>query len=130
MTAHGIVADVLLGLAVTLVLASSIGILVMRDAYQKLHYVTPIAVLAPVIVALAVLVQSGWTENSGQTWLALLFMLAGGPFLAHATIRAARIRETGDWRRGAGQPGARRGGPGRGGPTDRQQADHAGGRDG
>jgi multisubunit Na+/H+ antiporter MnhG subunit len=51
-----------------------------------------------VIVALAVLVQSGWTENSGETWLGLLFMVAGGPFLAHATIRAARIREQGDWR--------------------------------
>jgi multisubunit Na+/H+ antiporter MnhG subunit len=124
-TAHGIVADVLLGLAAAVVLVSSAGILVMRDAYQKLHYVAPIAVVAPVIVALAVLVQSGWTENSGETWLGLLFMLAGGPFLAHATIRAARIRETGDWRRGAGQPGAGRGGPP--GPPDRHQPDHAAG---
>ena len=64
MTIHGIVADVLLGLAAVVVLASSAGILVMRDAYQKLHYVTPIAVVAPVIVALAVLVQSGWTSRT------------------------------------------------------------------
>ena len=70
MSAHAIVADVLLGLAAAVVLASSAGILVMRDAYQRLHYVTPIVVVAPVLVALAVLVQSGWTENSGQTWLA------------------------------------------------------------
>ena len=105
MTVHGIVADVLLGLAAAVVLVSSAGILVMRDAYQKLHYVAPIAVVAPVIVALAVLVQSGWTENSGETWLGLLFMVVGGPFLTHATIRAARIRETGDWRPGGGQPG-------------------------
>lgn len=102
MTVHGIIADVLLGLAAAVVLASSVGILVMRDAYQKLHYVTPIAVIAPVIVALAVLVQSGWTENSGETWLALLFVLAGAPFLSHATIRAARIRQKGDWRPGPG----------------------------
>jgi len=95
---HGIVADVLLGLAAAVVLVSSAGILVMRDAYQRLHYVAPIAVVAPVIVALAVLVQSGWTENSGETWLGLLFMVLGGPFLAHATIRAARTREKGDWR--------------------------------
>ena len=130
MTAHGIVADVLLGLAAAVVLVSSAGILIMRDAYQKLHYVAPIAVVAPVIVALAVLVQSGWTENSGETWLALLFMVIGGPFLAHATIRAARIREKGDWRSGAGQPGAGRGRP-QGRPPDRQQPDHAAGdRDG
>src|ERR1700722_973747 len=99
---HGIVADVLLGLAAAVVLVSSAGILVMRDAYQRLHYVAPIAVVAPVIVALAVLVQSGWTENSGETWLGLLFMVLGGPFLAHATIRAARIRDKGDWRGGDG----------------------------
>ena len=54
MTAQGIVADVLLGLAVALVLASSAGILVMRDTYQKLHYLTPLALIAPLIVGLAV----------------------------------------------------------------------------
>ncbi len=129
MTVHGIVADVLLGLAALVVLASSAGILVMRDAYQKLHYVTPIAVVAPVIVALAVLIQSGWTENSGETWLGLLFMVAGGPFLSHATIRAARIRQNGDWRPGAARRGA---GPDRlpGHPAGQQQAGHAGDRDG
>jgi multisubunit Na+/H+ antiporter MnhG subunit len=75
-----------------------VGILVMRDAYQKLHYVTPVAVLAPLLVGLAVLTRSGWSENSSVTWLALLFVMMGGPFVAHATIRATRIRERGDWR--------------------------------
>ncbi|HEX3390256.1 MAG TPA: monovalent cation/H(+) antiporter subunit G [Streptosporangiaceae bacterium] len=124
-TAHAIVADVLLGLAAVVVLASSAGILVMRDAYQRLHYVAPIAVVAPVIVALAVLVQSGWTENSGETWLGLLFMVAGGPFLAHATLRAARISETGDWR-----PAAGRGRPGGRSPDRQQPGRAAGDRDG
>ena len=105
MTPQAIVADVLLGLAVVLVLASSVGILVMRDTYQKLHFLTPLALIAPLIVGLAVLVRSGWSENSSQTWLALLFVVIGSPFLTHATIRAARIREKGDWR-----PGSRRDG--------------------
>jgi multisubunit Na+/H+ antiporter MnhG subunit len=96
-----ILADVLLGLAVLIVLASSVGVLVMRDAYQKLHYVTPAALVAPLIVGLAVLAQSGLTENTVQTWLALLFIMIASPFLTHATIRAARIREKGDWRPGA-----------------------------
>jgi multisubunit Na+/H+ antiporter MnhG subunit len=98
-----ILADVLLGLAVLIVLASSVGILVMRDAYQKLHYVTPAALVAPLIVGLAVLAQSGLTEDTAQTWLALVFIMVAGPFLTHATIRAARIREKGDWRPGAGR---------------------------
>lgn len=105
MSGREVLADVLLGLAVAIVLASSIGILVMRDAYQKLHYVTPAALIAPLIVGLAVLAQSGLTENTAQTWLALLFIVIAGPFLTHATVRAARIREKGDWRPGQGRGG-------------------------
>ncbi|HWR48251.1 MAG TPA: monovalent cation/H(+) antiporter subunit G [Pseudonocardiaceae bacterium] len=100
MTIKVVFSDVLLILAVVLVLASSLGVLVMRDVYQKLHFVTPAGLVAPVLVALAVLVQQGYSENTVETWLALLFLVIAGPFLTHATIRAARIRETGDWRLG------------------------------
>ena len=55
-------------------LASGVGLLVMRDTYQRLHYVTPVALVAPVLVGLAVLTRSGWTESSSLTWLALLFV--------------------------------------------------------
>ena len=106
---RAIVADILLGLAVLVVLCSSVGILVMRDVYQKLHYVTPVALVAPILVGLAVLVHSGLTIVSTQTWLTLLLLVIAGPFLAHATIRAARIRGTGDWRpRGDRDAAARR----------------------
>jgi multisubunit Na+/H+ antiporter MnhG subunit len=101
--AREILADVLLGLAVAVVLGSVAGVLVMRDVYQKLHYVTPVTLVAPVLVGLAVLAQSGWTENTAETWLAVAFMAAAGPFLSHATIRAARIREKGDWRPDGGR---------------------------
>ncbi len=93
-----IFADVLLGLAVAVVLSASIGVLVMRDAYAKLHFVTPAALVAPALVALAILVQMGLYENTGETFLALLIMVIAGPYLSHATIRAIRIREKGDWR--------------------------------
>ena len=35
---------------------------------------------------------------TGEAFLALFFMILAGPFLSHATIRAIRVRETGDWR--------------------------------
>ncbi|HEX3489837.1 MAG TPA: monovalent cation/H(+) antiporter subunit G [Streptosporangiaceae bacterium] len=94
----GVLADIFLAVAVALVLASCVGLLVMRDVYQRLHYVTPLALVAPLLVGLAVLAQSGWSENSSLTWLALLFVIITGPYLSHATIRAAQIRQTGDWR--------------------------------
>jgi multisubunit Na+/H+ antiporter MnhG subunit len=96
--ARDIGADVLLGLAVVIVVTASVGVLAMRDPAQKLHFVTPAALVAPVLVALAVLVRMGLDENTGETCVALLFMGIGGPYLSHATIRAIRIRDTGDWR--------------------------------
>ena len=96
--AREVFSDMLLGLAVVIVAGASLGVLLMRDAYQKLHFVTPAALVAPALVALAVLAQVGVYENSGETFLALLFMIIAGPFLSHATIRAIRVREHGDWR--------------------------------
>ena len=101
-------ADVLLGLAVAIVLGASLGVLLMRDAYQKLHFVTPAALVAPVLVALAVLVQTGLDENTGETCVALLFLAVAGPYLSHATMRAIRVREKGDWRPGQGAGAAGR----------------------
>jgi multicomponent Na+:H+ antiporter subunit G len=93
-----VITDVLLGLAVLTVAASALGIAIMPDAYAKLHYVTPAAVVAPVLVVLAVFVTEGLDENTGETVVALVFMIAVAPFLSHATIRAIRVREAGDWR--------------------------------
>jgi multicomponent Na+:H+ antiporter subunit G len=93
-----VIVDVLLGLAVLTVAASAIGVAIMPDAYARLHYVTPAAVVAPVLVALAVFVTEGLNVNTGETVVALVFMIAAAPFLSHATIRAIRVREAGDWR--------------------------------
>ena len=114
--ARAVAVDVLLGLAVLVVLASSAGVLLMRDAYQKLHYVTPVSMVAPVLAGLAVLVQSGWTAASGQAWLVVAIMLITSPLLAHATVRAIWIRENG----GAGRGTAGQGTAGRARDGDRR----------
>lgn len=98
-----VVIDVLLGLAVLTVAGAALGVAVMPDAYARLHYVTPAAIVAPVLVTLAIFVREGLDENTGETVLALFFMIVAAPFLSHATIRAMRVRDRGDWR----QPGER-----------------------
>jgi multicomponent Na+:H+ antiporter subunit G len=95
-----ILTDALLGLAAAIVLVSSAGVLLMRGAYDKLHFVTPAALVAPVLVTMAVLVHAGFSATTTEALVALLFMVIAGPFLTHATIRAARVRERGDWRPG------------------------------
>jgi multisubunit Na+/H+ antiporter MnhG subunit len=114
-TAQEVVADILLALAVVVVAASSLGALLMRDVFQKLHYVTLAALVAPTLVALAVTVEVGWGAGTTDSWLALLFVAATGPVLAHATARAARTRATGDWKGTEGTDGAGPAEPPRGG---------------
>jgi len=93
-----VAADVFLALAVLVVFISAVGVLVMGNVYDKLHFVSPAAIVAPIFIAIAILIRQGVDENSVQTWLAVGFMVVAGPFLTHATIRAAQVRETGDWR--------------------------------
>lgn len=111
-----VVSDVLLALAAATVIASAIGVLVVRNAYARVHYVTPAAVVAPVLVTLAIFVAEGLDENTGETVLALVFMIIAAPFLSHATMRAIRVREAGDWR---GPPGENR----KGAPDTGESAD-------
>jgi multisubunit Na+/H+ antiporter MnhG subunit len=91
-----IVTDVLLALATLIVVLSSIGVAVMPAAAAKLHFVTPAAVVAPLLVTLAVFVKEGLDSNTGMTVIALLFMVAVSPYLSHATIRAIRARADGN----------------------------------
>ncbi|MBO0802041.1 MAG: monovalent cation/H(+) antiporter subunit G [Nocardiopsaceae bacterium] len=83
-----IITDVLLALAVVTVAASAIGLLRTTTAADRLHYVTPAAVVAPLLVAAAVFVRQGLDENTGETLVAAGFMLVTAPYLSHATIRA------------------------------------------
>lgn len=98
-----VITDVLLVLATATVAAAALGVAVMPDAYARLHYVTPAAVVAPVLVTLAIFVSEGLDVNTGETVVALVFMIIAAPFLSHATIRAMRVRDRGDWRQPRGQ---------------------------
>jgi multisubunit Na+/H+ antiporter MnhG subunit len=88
-----IITDGLLILAAATVAAAALGVAVMPDAAARLHYVTPAAVVAPVLVLVAVFVTEGLDENTGETLLAVLIMIATARFLSHATIRAIRASE-------------------------------------
>ena len=90
---QAVAADVCLGLAAAITLGSAVGVLVMPGALRKLHYVTPAALVAPALVVLAVFMRSGLTENTGESLVALVFIVISGPYLTHATVRAIRARE-------------------------------------
>jgi multicomponent Na+:H+ antiporter subunit G len=93
-----VVVAALLSVAVASVLVSCLGVLVMRDAMDRLHFTAPAATIAPVAVAAAVLVEEPLSSAGLKAVLVALLLIVTTPVLSHATARAARIREHGRWK--------------------------------
>ncbi|HET8672137.1 MAG TPA: monovalent cation/H(+) antiporter subunit G [Thermoleophilaceae bacterium] len=87
---------VLLVLGVGLQVLSAIGVLAMRSVYDRLHYVSSASV-GGALVAVAVTVRESFSLIGNKTLFIAFFLLVTGPVLVHATARAARIRERGEW---------------------------------
>ena len=97
MSARYVIAYVLLGSGVALELVAALGLVAMRDLYDRLHYIGP-AVVGALLVAAAVLVYQGPSQIALEATLVALIVLVISPALTHGTARAARISEHGDWR--------------------------------
>lgn len=97
MIAHGVVA-ILLGLAVVIALLCSLGLLVMRDPWQKLHFSAPIVTLSMASIIVAVWVDEPDWQGRIKVLLIGAVLFAMNSVLTHATARAIRIREMGHWK--------------------------------
>ena len=97
MSAAGLAVAALLALGVAVTWLSCLGVLLMRDPYDRLHYTAPASALAPVLIAAAVVVTEGLSAAGIKALLIALVLVGTNPVLGHATARAARIREHGQW---------------------------------
>ena len=95
----GVLIWTLVGVGVVVQLLSVLGLLLARDAYDRLHFTGPASTIAPVAFALAVLVDEGpATQAAVKSVLTALTLIVLNGALVHATARAIRIREHGEWR--------------------------------
>jgi multisubunit Na+/H+ antiporter MnhG subunit len=92
---HQLAVEVLLAFAVGIAFLCCIGMLVMRDAYQRLHYLAPASAISPFLIMIAVLVEEKLTQAGIKTILVVAVMFVMNAILSHATARAFRIRELG-----------------------------------
>lgn len=97
MTHHPLITGTLLGIAVGLAIVCSIGLLVMRDAYQRIHFSSPIVTLSMLLICVAVFVEESDSQARIKAVLIYVLMLVMNSVLSHATARAIRIRQTGYW---------------------------------
>jgi monovalent cation/proton antiporter MnhG/PhaG subunit len=84
---------VLLALGVLVELACCVGVFVMEDAYDKLHYLGPAAIVGPLFVAAAVVINEGFSQAGIKSLLTAFLLMLSSPVLTHATARALYIRQ-------------------------------------
>ncbi len=83
---------ILVGLGTAGVLACCLGLVVKRNAFDRLHYVAAASTLPPFLVAAAVLLAEGWTAPGIDALVVAALLLVLNTTLVHATARAGRIR--------------------------------------
>ncbi len=92
-------ATVLLILAVALELFAVLGMVVMRNEFDRLHYVG-LAGYGALLVAVSILVRESWSLIGDKALATGALLVLIGPVLVHTTMRSLRTRERGDWREG------------------------------
>jgi multicomponent Na+:H+ antiporter subunit G len=98
MTGRQILEFLLLGAGVLSALLCSVGLVAMRDAFDRLHYLSAISTVPPVLIAAAVIVNQRLNSVGLKALVVLAISVVTGPVLVHAIGRALRIRERGDAR--------------------------------
>ena len=92
MSAHDLVVDLLVGLGVAGELLCALGLVLMRDVFDRLHYAMASTTVPPFLIAAAVLVEEDWTQPGINALVVAVALFLVNPMLAHATARAARAR--------------------------------------
>jgi monovalent cation/proton antiporter MnhG/PhaG subunit len=92
-----VVATVLLIAGCSLQVLAVIGLLVMRDAYDRLHYLG-LAGYGALLLGVAILVRESFSLIGDKALLTGVIIAVFGPVVGHVTARSLRIRERGDWR--------------------------------
>ena len=90
--------ELLLASAVLLALASVLGMMRMRDPYQKMHYLAAPASLTPLLITLAIFLQRGLKPESFKAVFVTLTLIGMNTVVTHAAARALRIAEVKNWR--------------------------------
>lgn len=92
-------ATVLLIAGVVLQLFAVLGLVVMRNVFDRLHYVG-LAGYGALLIGISILVRESWSLIGDKALITGAVLVMIGPVLVHTTTRSLRTRERGDWRQG------------------------------
>lgn len=95
---RAVVAVVLLVGGAVLELLAVLGLCVMRNAYDRLHYVG-LAGFGALLIAVSVVVRESFSLIGDKSLLVGVVLVTTGPILVQSTVRSLLIREHGDYRK-------------------------------
>lgn len=95
--------DILVAAAVLVALLSVLGMLRMRDPYQRMHYISPPAALTPLFLTIAIFLQDGMKPESFKAVVITFVLIGMNTVVTHAAARAFRMADTKDWHPGSGE---------------------------
>jgi multisubunit Na+/H+ antiporter MnhG subunit len=96
---RAIVAIVLLAAGGMLELLAVLGLCVMRNVYDRLHYVG-LAGFGALLIAVAVVARESFSLIGDKALLVGVILVVAGPIMVQSTARSLLIRERGDYRAG------------------------------
>jgi multisubunit Na+/H+ antiporter MnhG subunit len=92
-----VVASVLLIAGTAVEVVAVLGLCVMRDAFDRLHYVGLVG-FGALLIAFSILVRESFSLIGDKALLVGAVLVLGGPILVQTSARSLLIRELGDWR--------------------------------
>jgi monovalent cation/proton antiporter MnhG/PhaG subunit len=97
MSAATIAIEVFVWVTVAITMLSCLGLAVMKNVFERLHYMAPVSAVSAFSLLIAVILQHGWGQATIKMILIAAILFLMNPVLAHATARAARVRQFRDW---------------------------------
>ena len=94
---HPIIVGILVGLAVLIAIVCSVGVMVMRDAYQRLQYSAVVVTLSVLLIAIAVWIEEKDPQARVKVILIGFTLFLMNSVLTSATAKAVRINEQKHW---------------------------------
>jgi monovalent cation/proton antiporter MnhG/PhaG subunit len=98
-SAAHVVATILLVAGVAVEVLAAIGVVSMRDVFDRLHYVS-VAGFGALLVGISIIVRQSFSLIGDKALATGVLLVVLSPVLVHTTARSLRVRERGDWRDG------------------------------
>ena len=97
MTIMEVAVVTLLVFGVGVELLCCLGVMVMDNVYDRLHFTAPATTLGSCAIAVAVILEESFSQAGVKALLVAFALLVSNPVLTHATARASRIRKHGSF---------------------------------